>query len=407
MTALLNLWEKDTYIHTPDEVIALLKTINAHFCNKEIDKAYTLCERALASYPKNRDLLIRMASLYDAKRDYRNSITTHIRMLRLFPNGTNLSVHLGIVMKKHGWYRFGISRSLRWMKNVNQPLTDQGHFPPFWMGESLKNKSIRIHADRGYGDLINFFPVVHYLIETEKAIVHLHARRPIRSLFENSYRHPDLHYHEEADELPKTDYFSTYISAFYAFFLKQNQKWDKINWPHNYLKPSQTHLSKWQNLLRKKNKYKIGLCWAGSAEHEQDDIRSFPKNDLLPYLQDFDAHCDFYSLGLRQDDKWEKKNENTNLQILDLRKNILDFADSAAFIQQLDCVISVCTAEAHLAGALGVKTILCLSHDHCWRWPKTDKITHFYPSIEILRQNKYGDWKKVYNEIKNKLMLLL
>lgn len=407
MTALLNLWEKDTYIHTPEEVISSLTQINTLFLNKDIDQAFALCTKALETHPRNRDLLIRMASLYDAKRDYRNSIIIHLRMMRLFPNGTNLSVHLGIIMKKYGWYRFGISRSLHWMKSVNQSLTDLHNYPTFWMGESLTHKSIRIHADRGYGDLIHFFPIIFDLLEQEKAIVHLHARKPIRSLFEASYQHPNLFYYDESNNLPQTDYFSTYISAFYAFFLKKNQKWNEIDWPTNYLCPSQTHLTKWSQLLTKTNKYKIGLCWAGSAEHEQDDIRSFPLDELSPFLEPFQSHCDFYALGLRQDDKWESKKTEKNLQIHDLRKHIIDFQDSAAFMKQLDCVISVCTAEAHLAGALGIRTILCLSYDHCWRWPKKEEKTHFYPSIEILRQDTYGNWNSLYAKIKNKLTLLL
>jgi hypothetical protein len=406
MTALLNLWEKDTYIHTPEEVITALTEINRLFINNNIDEAFVLCAKALESYPRNRDVLIRMASLYNAKRDYRNSIIIHLRMMRLFPNGTNLSVHLGIVMKKHGWYRFGINRSLHWMKSVNQSLTDLHHYPSFWMGEALTHKSIRIHADRGYGDLIHFFPVIFDLLEREKAIVHLHARKPIRTLFEGSYQHPNLFYYEDSSELPHTDYFSTYISAFYAFFLKKNQKWAEIDWPIDYLHPSQTYLTKWSHLLTKTNKYKIGLCWAGSAEHEQDDIRSFPLDELIPHLDSFQSHCDFYALGLRQDDKWERINSKNIFHIHDLRKNIADFQDSAAFIKQLDCIISVCTAEAHLAGALGVKTILCLSYDHCWRWPKTEEKSHFYPSIEIIRQEQYGNWKSVFTKIKNKLTLL-
>lgn len=407
MTALLSLWEKDTYIHMPEEVIASLKEINDLFIKKDIDEAFDLCSKILEAHPRNREVLIRLASLYDAKRDYRNSIITHLRMMRLFPNGTNLSVHLGIIMKKHGWYRFGIMRSLHWMKGVNQRLTDSHNYPTFWMGESLTNKSIRIHADRGYGDLIHFFPVISRLLKNEKATVHLHARKPIRALFERSYQHPNLFYHEDPSQLPHTDYFSTYIATFDAFFLKTNQKWTEIDWPNHYLHPSETHLTKWSQLLTKTNKYKIGLCWAGSAEHEQDEIRSFHLDELIPFLEPLNANCDFYALGLRQDKKWESNETNNPLVIHDLRQHILDFQDNAALIKQLDCVISVCTAEAHLAGALGVKTILCLSYDHCWRWPKVGEKTHFYPSMEILRQDEYGHWPSVFSKIKSQLALFL
>jgi len=81
-------------------------------------------------------------------------------------------------------------------------------------------------------------------------------------------------------------------------------------------------------------------------------------------------------------------------KLADLSPLMDDFASTAALIEQLDLVITVDTAVAHLAGALGKPTWLLLSAAPDWRWMLGRDDSPWYPSIRLFRQSKLGDWSE-------------
>jgi hypothetical protein len=149
-------------------------------------------------------------------------------------------------------------------------------------------------------------------------------------------------------------------------------------------------------LPKGKQGLKIGLVWAGSRTHLGDYERSIPLKLLEPLLKDGSA--DFYAPFIG-----DALEEIGNLPITRLDALISDFADTAALLKQMDCLITVDTAAAHLAGALGVKTFLLLPHCPDWRWSTTGETTPLYPSLTLMRQPSFGDWTGAIN----KLLLLL
>jgi ADP-heptose:LPS heptosyltransferase len=76
-----------------------------------------------------------------------------------------------------------------------------------------------------------------------------------------------------------------------------------------------------------------------------------------------------------------------------------DFADTAALIANLDLVISVDTAVAHLAAALGKPVWLLDRFDADWRWLIGRTDSPWYPTLRIYRQPKPGDWDSVLAEV--------
>jgi len=69
-----------------------------------------------------------------------------------------------------------------------------------------------------------------------------------------------------------------------------------------------------------------------------------------------------------------------------------DFADTAALISQLDLVVAVDTAVAHLAGALGIPVLLLLKKSSAHFWLEERGDSPWYPSLRIARQPVHGDW---------------
>ena len=96
-------------------------------------------------------------------------------------------------------------------------------------------------------------------------------------------------------------------------------------------------------------------------------------------------------------------------RVTDWSGTLTDFADTAHLIQQLDLVISVDTAVAHLAGALGKPTWLLLAHNADFRWMHQRSDTPWYPGMRLFRQPKRGDWPGLMAEVQealNQLFLL-
>jgi hypothetical protein len=90
-------------------------------------------------------------------------------------------------------------------------------------------------------------------------------------------------------------------------------------------------------------------------------------------------------------------------EIQDLAPLLRDFSDTAAVIENLDLLISVDTATAHLAGALGKPVSLLLSFDACWRWLLDRDDSPWYPTAKLYRQPTSGDWDAVIEKVKQDL----
>jgi len=86
-----------------------------------------------------------------------------------------------------------------------------------------------------------------------------------------------------------------------------------------------------------------------------------------------------------------------------LSGRINDFADTAAILSQLDLVITVDTALAHLAGAMGVTTWVAVPFAPDWRWMRGKDTTPWYPSMRLFRQKRHGAWEGVFSDIRRAL----
>jgi ADP-heptose:LPS heptosyltransferase len=86
-----------------------------------------------------------------------------------------------------------------------------------------------------------------------------------------------------------------------------------------------------------------------------------------------------------------------------LEDALTDFADTAAAISELDLVIAVDTAVAHLAGALGKPVWILLSHVHDWRWLRSRNTSPWYPTARLFRQSAPGDWTEAIARVAEEL----
>ncbi|MBC6455160.1 MAG: hypothetical protein GDA43_19780 [Hormoscilla sp. SP5CHS1] len=145
---------------------------------------------------------------------------------------------------------------------------------------------------------------------------------------------------------------------------------------------------------------KVGIVWRTNQASGTAKDRSCTLSDFLPLLE-FGGIA-FYSLqkGEQVDSIAQLGRPSGQDRLIDLDAELQDFADTAAAMQQLDLIITVDTAVAHLVGALGkpVWTLLPFAPD--WRWMRARADYPWYPTMRLFRQSQPGDWTGVFVEVK-------
>jgi hypothetical protein len=154
------------------------------------------------------------------------------------------------------------------------------------------------------------------------------------------------------------------------------------------------------------SKLKVGLVWAGSATHRRDRKRSIKLREFLPLGKVPSVH--FFSLQKEpspQPSPWvpldvaRGGHGEGELQMTDWTNELNDFADTAALVANLDLVISVDTAVAHLAGAMGKKVWVLVPAHTDWRWMLDREDSPWYPTARLFRQPSDGDWNSVIQKV--------
>ena len=140
---------------------------------------------------------------------------------------------------------------------------------------------------------------------------------------------------------------------------------------------------------------KVGLAWAGSPTHVNDRSRSMTLADLLPVTEDIEAQ--FYALQMPL--SAEERDLLKQHGITDLEPELPGYARTAALIDQLDLVIAVDTAVAHLAAAMGKPTWILLCQNADWRWHLEGESSEWYPTAQLFRQGDEAGWSPVVKRV--------
>jgi hypothetical protein len=179
---------------------------------------------------------------------------------------------------------------------------------------------------------------------------------------------------------------------------------DNLPAPSSYVVTDARRTAYWREKLQRGSGLKVGLVWSGSRIHQRNPLRSVPP---ALYARAFGSlsGVEFYSLQVDGADEVAAM-ASDGLEVIDWTKEFQSFDESAALVCNLDLVITVCTSVAHLSGALGVPTWLLLDVNPHWVWMLERDDSPWYPSIRIYRQQRYGDWLPVLEQVKAELMAM-
>ncbi len=167
-----------------------------------------------------------------------------------------------------------------------------------------------------------------------------------------------------------------------------------------YIEVDPERIEYWRKRLGE-NDFRIGLVWAGRETHLNNQRRSCGLEGLSA-LSGIDG-VRFYSLQ-KGDAAQSLSQTPAGLQIEDLAAELGDFADTAAAIENLDLEISVDTAVAHLAGALGRPVWTLIYSPSEWRWLLGRDDSPWYPSMRLFRQSRSEGWLPVLERVAESLV---
>ncbi len=166
--------------------------------------------------------------------------------------------------------------------------------------------------------------------------------------------------------------------------------------PVPYLVVDEGKKAAWAAPLTTPRRHTVGLIWRGRPTHKNDRNRSVPLQTLLPLFARGDIQFVTLQKNLTQAEFAELA-QHDNVTVLD--EELVSFDDTAAVVSVLDLVISVDSALAHLAGALGKETWVLLPFSPDWRWLLARSDSPWYPSARLFRQSSLGDWAGVVKDV--------
>lgn len=263
-------------------------------------------------------------------------------------------------------------------------LKDFLNYPyPMWRGEDISEKRLFIAAEQGLGDSVMFLRFIPEAVKRAKKTIVIVHDNCLKLFRRNLSGLGNVEIYPLPHELPAADVFSPLLSLPIGLGYTNEQitsSYMKVKTPDSPLK------------LDKDGMKKVGICWAGDSNHDNDKCRSARLEDFLPLAEA--KGIQLYSLQV-----------GPKVQELDLIgshgvvKNMAPYfktvSDTAGFIKnELDYVVTVDTSVAHIAGSVGVETYMLTSPSAVdWRWQTGEGKTPWYPSMTLVKQKTPGDWK--------------
>lgn len=329
------------------------------------------------------------------KRDLDKSIACYKRALESDPaHGiSKVALALALLMNKQYLEGFEMYES-RWGVIPNCPIRQFNGI--YWRGQNVPaGSSILIAVEQGFGDMFQMLRFIPAL-SAKFSKVYLEVQPQMQRLLSSAF--PQVEVILNSTNLPQSDYYCPIMSLPRAFKIS----YKTIPLQGKYLLvPGVGEINA---LLCRESRKKVGVCWRGgvidkSMLHRSLELKSIKR------LFELDA---FAWVSLVKDLPVEECEElRACNNVADFTAELVDFYDTYQLISSLDMVVTVDTAVAHLAGAMGKPTIVILNEGYDWRWHVDDDISAWYPNTHLLRTYKLDSKSGLVPELARKIKNLI
>jgi len=351
----------------------------------EVDAAIAACRKAIELKPDHAEAHNNLAVALRERGDLDEAIAEWNRAIAIRPDYADAHFNLALgLLLKGDWQRGWEEHEWRW--KVSRLPPPRPFSQPCWKGEDVKRKTVLIHAEQGYGDAIQFLRYVPMLAERGARVI-VEVQPELKRLADGLPGAAQVV--ERGAELPKFDFYCPMVSLPRGFATTP----ETIPAGMPYLSADAKITERWRTKFEgSPPALKVGLAWAGSPTHRNDRNRSIALSQLSPLANVKGAA--FFSLQ-----KGAAAIRTADFCMIDWISDLTDFAETAGLIANLDLVISVDTAVAHLAGAMGKPIWMLLPFMPDWRWLRDRSETPWYSRMRLFRQKRRGDWNAVIAEV--------
>lgn len=371
-------------------------------------RAHTVLAKALAINPIDPMANCNMGTVLSSLGDIKAASWYFEKALKSEPGNDTIKWNFAMALLDHGkwdqaWPLYEIRSSYLGSGDNKFPKLPY----PMWKGEDLTGKTIYVHAEQGFGDRILFTRYLSWIHDKwpSAKIIMLPTTPPM----------PDMR--------PLLWEFRGFVD-----FLPAGVPWPQADYGVFLMslpgiagdQPDEVYPD--PGLIRKRVArdaesvklpepmfpgLKVGICWSGNPLMMRNDERSMPF-ELILELAELPGVC-LYGLQFGQA-AGDIERFGANELVCDLSDDINahgGFVGTGAVMMKLDLVITICTANAHLAGVLGVPCWTMLCADPYWLWLRRKRDCVWYPNTRLFRQPKPGDWRSVIDEVKSELATLI
>ncbi len=355
-----------------------------------LEDAQASYRRALECKPDYATALSNLALVLHEQARYEAALPYYDKALALDPDHAEAHANRAVLLLLLGRFAEGW-REYEWRWKVDgftSSPRDLGR--PLWDGSELNGETILLHAEQGLGSAIQF---VRYgsMVAKRGGRVVVECPRPLFGLFSvltQGAPAPVWRLVVRGEPLPEFDLQAPLMSLPRIL----GTTLDTIPGAVPYLAADPAAAAAWRERMQPAERPWVGLVWAGNPRHMNDRNRSMPAGSFAPLAQQ--AEGSFFSLQVGA-----AAQDGRTLPIHDLGAEIGDFSDTAAIIANLDLVVSVDTAVAHLAGAMARPTWMLIPYVPEWRWLLDRADTPWYPTMRLFRQRAPGDWRELMDRV--------
>ena len=358
-----------------------------------LDEAAQCFQRALDLRPGLADAHSNLGNVLLAQGRVDQAAEAYERAIALNPDYAEARNNLALIQLQRGDFERGWE-GYEWRWKLKVAVAPRRDFPqPEWRGEQLSGARVLVHAEQGFGDAIQFCRYVP-LVAQRGAKVILEVQPELKRLMAGLAGVHELVTLGEA--LPPFDYHIPLMSLPRVF----GTRLDTVPADVPYLRAPPDLVQAWRDKLSGITGLRVGLAWAGSPQHMNDRNRSLALSTLAPLAAVSGAT---YMALQKGPSAAQAATPPAGMRLVELGTELGDFADTAAVIANVDLVIAVDTAVAHLAGALGKPVWLLLPFAGEWRWLLDRSDSPWYPSMRLFRQPRPGAWGEVLERVVQEL----
>ena len=377
-----NLAEAEAYFRKaidlqPDLAIAHTNLCGILNAQKRHEEAETAARRAITIDPESAEAWCNLGLVYSDQGGFTQALACYEKSLVLNPSSPETHLSNASLLLKTGDYNKGfVGYEYRW-EGASELSRRPDTLLPQWKGEPVApSDAILLFPEQGFGDHIQFMRYLPMLKERFQRVVFI-CPKSLASLAKENFKNIEIIDSTQCIDQKEFQWHCPFHSLALAF----NTTLDSI--------PSAPYLA-WPQPAPLRKRPAVGFVWKGRPSYADDRWRSVPLDIYGPLFQN--TAVEWVCL---QKDVTPEETAQLPLGSENAISKVQDFSDTAQIITRLDLVITIDSAIAHLAGAMGKPVWLLNRASGEWRWGWKKEASPWYPSMRIFNQTHMGEWAPV------------